>query len=189
MRCVRTIRRPLNRRCAVTSRSPDNGCERRSRRKLTDRRCKTRSTPRERADIASDRMGSDYSPVATRFRLMRGLCCFAVAILVFVSSAHHDVRGDLRAGGGASKNFVPDSTFAGSSLTGWRAIGEATWRADDGEIVATPKSGGWLMLDRPYEDVAVVASFRCAAGCAAKRGDNCNVLVRAIDRKSTRLNS
>ncbi len=104
---------------------------------------------------------------------MRRLCCVAVAMLVFVSLAHRDLRGDRRAGGGASKNFVPDSTFAGSSLTGWRAIGEATWRADDGEIIATPKSGGWLMLDRPYEDVAVVTSFRCAAGCVT------GVLLRA----------
>jgi hypothetical protein len=105
--------------------------------------------------------------------LVRRTCCVAVAILVFVPLAHRDLRGDLRAGGGASKNFVPDSTFAGSSLTGWRAIGEATWRADDGEIVASPKSGGWLMLDRPYEDVAVVVSFRCAAGCVT------GVLLRA----------
>jgi 3-keto-disaccharide hydrolase len=105
--------------------------------------------------------------------LVRRLCCVAVATLVFVPLAHRDLRGDLRAGGGAPKNFVPDSTFAGSSLTGWRAIGEATWRADDGEIAATPKSGGWLMLDRPYEDVAVVASFRCAPGCVT------GVLLRA----------
>jgi hypothetical protein len=98
--------------------------------------------------------------------VLRGLCCFAVGILVVGSFADIDLRGQQRrARGGASKNFVPDNTLAGSSLSGWRTIGEAAWRADNGEIVATPKSGGWLMLDRPYEDVAVVASFRCADVC------------------------
>lgn len=105
---------------------------------------------------------------------MRGLCCFAVGILVVGAFAHLDLRGqERRARGGASKNFVPDNTFAGSSLSGWRTIGEAAWRADNGEIVATPKSGGWLMLDRAYEDVAVVASFRCADICRT------GVLLRA----------
>ena len=63
----------------------------------------------------------------------------------------------------ASKNFVPDVTFKGSSLSGWRPIGQADWRAQDGEIIATPKSaGGWLLLERSYQDVAFYASFRCA---------------------------
>ncbi|HEY3045060.1 MAG TPA: family 16 glycoside hydrolase, partial [Vicinamibacterales bacterium] len=105
---------------------------------------------------------------------MRELCYFAVGILLVGSFAHLDLRGQQRrARRGASKNFVPDSTFAGSSLSGWRTIGEAAWRADNGEIIATPKSGGWLMLDRPYEDVAVVASFRCADACRT------GVLLRA----------
>jgi len=106
--------------------------------------------------------------------MVRRLCCFAVGILVVASFVPRDVRGQqARVRGGASKNFVPDSTFAGSSLSGWRILGEATWRADNGEIVATPKSGGWLMLERPYEDVAVVASFRCADACRT------GVLLRA----------
>ena len=75
--------------------------------------------------------------------------------------------------GSASKNFVPDAVFTASTLAGWQAIGQADWRAEKGEIVGTPKSGGWLVLDRSYEDVAVSAEFRCAAGC--KTG----VLLRA----------
>src|ERR1700730_2413976 len=75
---------------------------------------------------------------------------------------------------GASKNFVPDSTFSGSSLTGWRPFGEAEWHAENGEIVGTAKTGGgWLVLDHAYQDVALFSSFRCAAGC--KTG----VLLRA----------
>jgi hypothetical protein len=65
----------------------------------------------------------------------------------------------------ASKNFAPDSVFTGSSLTGWRVVGQAEWKARDGEIVGTPKAGGWLILDKSYQDVAFYASFRCAPGC------------------------
>jgi hypothetical protein len=68
---------------------------------------------------------------------------------------------------GASKNFMPDAVFTGGSLTGWHSVGNAAWRADNGEIIGTPSaaSGGWLLFDRSYEDIAVSASFRCAPGC------------------------
>src|SRR5688572_4119317 len=75
---------------------------------------------------------------------------------------------------GASKNFVPDVTFKGSNLSGWRPLGEAKWRAENGEIIATPGGGsGWLILDRSYQDVAFFSEFRCAPGCTA------GVLLRA----------
>ena len=78
-------------------------------------------------------------------------------------------------GHGASTNFAPDAVFTGSSLTGWRSIGQSTWRAENGEIIGTPgaASGGWLLAERPYEDAALFASFRCAAGCQT------GVMVRA----------
>ncbi len=66
---------------------------------------------------------------------------------------------------GASKNFAPDVVFTGSTLTGWRTLGQAEWRAQNGELIGVPKSGGWLIADRSYEDVAVFAEFRCAPGC------------------------
>ena len=68
---------------------------------------------------------------------------------------------------GAPKNFIPDVVFTGSNLAAWRPVGQATWRAENGEIIGTPgaASGGWLLADRSYQDVAVVASFRCAGGC------------------------
>jgi hypothetical protein len=76
---------------------------------------------------------------------------------------------------GASKNFAPDVVFTGSSLAGWQPVGQVSWRAENGEIVGTPSapSGGWLLADRSYQDVAVFASFRCAAGCQT------GVLLRA----------
>ena len=92
---------------------------------------------------------------------------FAVAAVVaaaFASIIH-----------GASKNFLPDVVFTGSSLTGWQPIGAGSWRAENGEIIGTPKgaAGGWLLANRSYQDVAVFASFRCAAGCQT------GVLLRA----------
>src|SRR5262245_65802688 len=68
---------------------------------------------------------------------------------------------------GAGPSFHPDVTFQGSSLTGWHVLGDAEWNAQNGEITGTPKrpSGGWLVLDRSYQDVGFYASFRCATTC------------------------
>jgi len=65
--------------------------------------------------------------------------------------------------------FTPDSTFKGSSLSGWHVLGDADWSARDGEITGNAKAGGkggWLVLDQSYQDAGFYASFRCAAGCA-----------------------
>src|SRR5689334_22753669 len=65
--------------------------------------------------------------------------------------------------------FVPDWTFTGSTLSSMRPVGQATWRAENGEIVGTPTSadGGWLLLSPGYQDVLFAGSFRCAAACSA----------------------
>ncbi|MBZ5627071.1 MAG: FG-GAP-like repeat-containing protein, partial [Acidobacteriia bacterium] len=54
-------------------------------------------------------------------------------------------------------------------------LGQADWRAVNGEITGTPKSpaGGWLLTDRGLQDLGVYASFRCSGGC--KTG----IIVRA----------
>jgi Domain of Unknown Function (DUF1080)/FG-GAP-like repeat/FG-GAP repeat len=69
----------------------------------------------------------------------------------------------------ANKNFVPDWTFKGSSLGQWRTVGGADWRAENGEIVGTPKTaeGGWLIMDRPLQDTQFAATYRCTGGCKA----------------------
>jgi hypothetical protein len=71
--------------------------------------------------------------------------------------------------------FRPDGTIKGSSLAGWHVLGQAGWEARNGEVIGTPKdaAGGWLVLDRSYQDAAFYASFRSAAG--AKTG----ILFRA----------
>lgn len=64
--------------------------------------------------------------------------------------------------------FIPDATFKGSSLTGWHVLGQADWRAQNGELVGTVKpggNGGWLVLDRSYQDVGFFAYFRCSGAC------------------------
>jgi len=72
-------------------------------------------------------------------------------------------------------HFRANPAFNGTSLAGWHPVGQADWRVEKGEIVGTPRTpaGGWLVLDKAYQDTGFFASFRCAAGC--KTG----VLLRA----------
>jgi 3-keto-disaccharide hydrolase/FG-GAP-like repeat len=76
---------------------------------------------------------------------------------------------------GTRSTFVPDWTFKGSTLAGWHVLGAADWTAIDGELVGTPKSadGGWLVLDKSFQDVEFGADFKCVAACRT------GVLLRA----------
>jgi hypothetical protein len=75
----------------------------------------------------------------------------------------------------ATHDFRPDFTFRGSSLAGWHTLGHASWRAENGELIAAPQSpdGGWLMLDKSYQDIQFYTEFRCSQACDA------GVLLRA----------
>jgi hypothetical protein len=75
----------------------------------------------------------------------------------------------------ATHDFIPDFAFQGSSLTGWHGFGNAKWSAENGEIVATPQAqdGGWLALDKGYQDIEFYTEFRCPEKCDA------GVLLRA----------
>jgi Domain of Unknown Function (DUF1080)/FG-GAP-like repeat len=75
----------------------------------------------------------------------------------------------------APRNFIPDYVFEGSSISNLQTLGQASWQAAQGEITSTSRdsSGGWLVLDRAYQDVEFNASFRCSARCDA------GVLLRA----------
>jgi hypothetical protein len=48
-------------------------------------------------------------------------------------------------------------------------LGHANWRAENGEIAARPEApdGGWLVLDKSYQDVELYTEFRCAEKCDA----------------------
>ena len=76
----------------------------------------------------------------------------------------------------ATHDFIPDFAFRGSSLAGWHVLGHANWRAENGEITGTPQSqdGGWLVLDKSYQDVELYTEVRCAENCDA------GVLLRAV---------
>src|SRR4026208_553994 len=71
--------------------------------------------------------------------------------------------------------FVPDWTFKGSTLTGWHVVGAADWKAADGELGGKPKpaAGGWLVLDKSFQDVEFGADFKCVGECRT------GVLLRA----------
>jgi hypothetical protein len=86
--------------------------------------------------------------------------------------------------------FIPDWTFKGSALTGTDQIGQVTWRAENGEIIGTPKSadGGWLLINPGYQDVQVTGSDRCAAECAVGvmlRGEKSASGIKGIYTTST----
>ena len=90
--------------------------------------------------------------------------CLAAAVCAGVGMAA------LLSAQGPANEFRPDSTFTGSSLTGWRPLGEADWQAQDGEIIGRPRAtggGGWLVLDRSYQDVNFFTRFRCSGSCDA----------------------
>jgi hypothetical protein len=85
------------------------------------------------------------------------LFLLVAAVAVYLPMALHGQIG----------TFAPDWTFKGSALTGTQQIGQATWKAENGEIVGTPTSadGGWLLLSGGYQDVEVGGDFKCAGGC------------------------
>src|SRR5215218_6106141 len=93
-------------------------------------------------------------------RRSTGVCAIAAAILGLVGRP-----------GAVPKNFDPDGMFTGSSLASWKPVGQATWKATNGEITGTGK--GWLMFDKSYQDIALEATWRCTGECQA------GILVRA----------
>jgi hypothetical protein len=72
-------------------------------------------------------------------------------------------------------DFKPDATFTGSALTGWHVIGQADWQAQNGELVGRGRNdaGGWLVMDKPLQDLQFFANVRCERPCRT------GVLLRA----------
>jgi hypothetical protein len=73
-------------------------------------------------------------------------------------------------------NFKPDGSFKGSSLAGWRIVGDVEWTAQSGELVGRAKagtSGGWLVMDKSFQDVKLYLNYRCTGECKS------GVLLRA----------
>jgi len=73
-------------------------------------------------------------------------------------------------------NFIPDGAVKGSALTGWHVVGDADWKAENGELVGKAKpgaNGGWLVMDKSFQDVEVFTNYRCTGACTS------GVLLRA----------
>ncbi|MEO8482936.1 MAG: VCBS repeat-containing protein [Acidobacteriota bacterium] len=69
---------------------------------------------------------------------------------------------------GPASDFVPDTTFRGSTLAGTRTVGVARWTAENGEVRGLAAGGpGWLIFEHGYQDVSVFSRFRCAGDCDA----------------------
>ncbi len=52
--------------------------------------------------------------------------------------------------------------FDGTSLNGWKTVGPAQWKAENGDLVGTVTTGGgWLVLDSVYGDTGVELTFEC----------------------------
>ena len=90
------------------------------------------------------------------------LLVVAVATVAMPGAQNGPVTGGI-------STFAPDWVFKGSALTGTQQVGAVTWKAENGEIVATPTSpdGGWLMLPSGYQDVQAGGDFKCAGDCKA----------------------
>jgi 3-keto-disaccharide hydrolase len=73
-------------------------------------------------------------------------------------------------------NFKPDGMVTGSALSGWHIVGDADWKAQDGELVGKAKgggNGGWLVMDKSFQDVQLYANYRCTGQCTS------GILLRA----------
>ncbi len=89
-------------------------------------------------------------------RFLSTVLLVSLVALAFGQAAPGDING-------RGLSFIPDYTFKGSSLTGWKSMGGATWRAENGEIIgtATPGStGGWLLSDKSFQDVTFNTLFK-----------------------------
>ncbi len=75
---------------------------------------------------------------------------------------------------GVTASFIPDGRVTGSSLVGWHRLGTVEWKVAGGELSVGPKGGGgWLVLDRAYQDVGIFSSVKCTSACKA------GILLRA----------
>jgi hypothetical protein len=96
--------------------------------------------------------------------MQRRVCALAIAAL------------SVAAVEGSRWNFIPDWTFKGTDIKkDWTVIGQATWKAVDGELIGTPTSpdGGWLVLNKGLQDFQLGADLKCDGACKA------GLLVRA----------
>jgi hypothetical protein len=87
-----------------------------------------------------------------------------VVALAFVAITSVDTRSQEPAPILSGPSFIPDGRA--STLAGWHTLGQAAWRADQGEIVGNGTIGsGWLVLDRAFQDTGLYTAFECSGSC------------------------
>lgn len=64
-----------------------------------------------------------------------------------------------------SPSFIPDGVLHADSLSDWTRVGEAEWKASNGEIVGSGK--GLLIFNKPTQDTGLYLQFRCEQECNA----------------------
>ncbi len=98
--------------------------------------------------------GSDDKELAMRTTSFLALTCAAavsIGTLMSAQGPHSDTS----------------TLFNGTSLTGWKPVGAAQWRAANGQIVGTATgTPGLLALEKSYQDVILRFSYQCT-GCDA----------------------
>lgn len=71
--------------------------------------------------------------------------------------------GAVMSAQGPSSDTTP--LFDGTSLTGWKSVGAAQWRASNGQIIGTASgSPGLLEVAKSYQDAIVRFAYQCT-GC------------------------
>ena len=80
------------------------------------------------------------------------------------SSSSDGSVGPANRGRTASATHLP--LFDGTSLKGWHVLGPARWQVENGELLGScdAAEGGWLELDRGFEDFVLRFAFRSSSG-------------------------
>lgn len=87
-----------------------------------------------------------------------------VVALAFVAITSAHTRGQEPAPTMSGPSFIPDGRA--STLAGWHTLGQAAWRADEGELVGNGTNGaGWLVFDRAFQDTGLYTAFECSGSC------------------------
>ncbi len=107
-------------------------------------------------------MKSPLHNVNQEKRLVAKRVVVVALALVAITSAR--TRGQEQAPTMSGPSFIPDGRA--STLAGWHTLGQASWRADQGEIVGKGTNGsGWLVLDRSFQDAGLYTAFQCTGSC------------------------
>jgi len=116
-------------------------------------------------------------------------------LLTSIFASAQSVDGEIN---GRGLSFVPDYTFKGSTLGGWKILGDANWKAENGELVGNSKeanSGGWLLLDKSFQDLGVNTLIKITGGAEAgilfraeKTADGLKGVLVSINNDSSRAN-